>query len=179
MQTLAKFIYFKLLGWSVVGTFPNLDKCVFIIVPHTSWIDFFLGLLIRRVWNAQINFIGKKSLFKFPFGWYFKWLGGTPIDRSKSSDTVTATALIFKEHKKFSLALSPEGTRKKVTTWKTGFYYIAKAANVPVVMVAFDYGEKQIKVSEPHFTTQDKEADFKYYRSFFKGVKGKVPEYSF
>lgn len=176
MQALAKFIYFKLLGWKVVGTFPNLNKCVFIIVPHTSWVDFFLGLLIRRVWSAQINFIAKESLFKFPFGWYFKWMGGTPIDRSKSSDTVTATARIFREREKFRLALSPEGTRKRVTEWKTGFYYIAKVANVPIVMVAFDYGKKRIKVSEPHFPTRDKYADFKYYKSFYRGVEGKVSD---
>jgi 1-acyl-sn-glycerol-3-phosphate acyltransferase len=149
------------------------------VVPHTSWVDFFLGLLVRRVWNEEINFIGKKSLFKFPLGWYFRWMGGAPIDRSKSSDTVTAIAAIFKEKEKFRLALSPEGTRKKVTDWKTGFYYIAKAANVPIVMVTFDYGEKQIAISQPHFPTDDRETDFKLYKSFFKGVKGKVPEYSF
>ena len=179
MQILAKFIYFKLLGWRLIGEFPKVNKAVFIVVPHTSWVDFFLGLLVRRVWNEEINFIAKKSLFKFPFGWYFRWMGGAPIDRSKSSDTVTAIATIFSEKGKFRLALSPEGTRKKVTDWKTGFYYIAKAAKVPIVMVTFDYGEKQIAISQPHFPTEDKEADFKFYKAFFKGVKGKVPEYSF
>ena len=88
MHTIAKFIYFKLLGWKTVGEFPKLDKCVVAVVPHTSWMDFFLGLLIRRVINQDINFIGKKSLFEPPFGWYFRWMGGAPIDRSKSSDTV-------------------------------------------------------------------------------------------
>ncbi|GMN11858.1 1-acyl-sn-glycerol-3-phosphate acyltransferase [Croceitalea sp. MTPC9] len=179
MQHLAKYIYFKILGWKLIGDFPKIDKAVFIVVPHTSWVDFFLGLLIRRVWNEEINFIAKKSLFKFPFGWYFKWMGGAPIDRSKNNDTVTSIANIFNDRDKFRLALSPEGTRKKVTTWKTGFYYIAKTANVPIVMVTFDYGKKQIQISEPHFPTEDKEADFKLYTSFFKGVIGKVPEYSF
>lgn len=179
MQSLAKFIYFKLLGWHTVGQFPKVDKAVFIVVPHTSWVDFFLGLLIRRVWDEEINFIAKKSLFKFPFGWYFKWMGGAPIDRSKNNDTVSAIASIFQEKKKFRLALSPEGTRKKVTAWKTGFYYIAKAADVPVVLVAFDYGKKQIKISKPYFTTANKEKDFKLYKSYFKGVTGKIPEYSF
>ena len=141
MQTLAKFIYFKILGWKLVGSFPQLDKCVVIVVPHTSWVDFFLGLLIRRVLNEDIHFIGKKALFKPPFGWYFRWMGGAPIDRSKNMDTVSATAKIFNQNKKFRLALSPEGTRKKVSEWKTGFYYIAKAAKVPIVMVAFDFGK--------------------------------------
>jgi len=179
MQALAKFIYFKVLGWKLLGSFPALDKCVFIVVPHTSWVDFFLGLLIRKVWNKDIHFIGKKSLFKPPFGWFFRWMGGTPIDRSRNMDTVGATAKVFKEKKIFRLALSPEGTRKKVSKWKTGFYYIAKAANVPIVLVAFDFGKKQVKISKPQYPTADKEADFAIYKTFFKGVVGKVPQNSF
>lgn len=179
MQSLAKFIYHKVLGWRLIGEFPKIDKAVLIVVPHTSWVDFFLGILVRKVWKEEINFIAKKSLFRFPFGWYFKWMGGAPIDRSKNNDTVTSIAAIFNEKEKFRLALSPEGTRKKVKDWKTGFYYIAKAAKVPIVMITFNYGEKQIAISKPHFTTEDVQADFKLYKSFFKGVKGKVPEYSF
>jgi len=104
MQRLAKFIYFKIMGWTVDGRFPSeLKKCVVIVVPHTSNIDFFLGLLIRKVWNEQVNFVGKKSLFKAPYGWIFRALGGAPIDRTKNSDTVSATAAIFKEREKFRL----------------------------------------------------------------------------
>ncbi len=179
MQVLAKFIYFQVLGWKLVGSFPKLDKCVFIVVPHTSWVDFFLGLLIRKVFNEEINYIGKASLFKPPLGWFFRWTGGAPIDRSKNSDTVKATAKLFTERKIFRLALSPEGTRKKVNTWKTGFYFIAKEAKVPIVLVAFDFGKKQIKLSEPQWPTSNKEADFETYRSFFKGVVGRIPENSF
>ncbi|MCM4168900.1 hypothetical protein KCTC52924_02598 [Arenibacter antarcticus] len=179
MHTLAKFIYFKIMGWRLIGSFPEVKKCVIIVVPHTSWVDFFMGLLVRRVLNEEINYIGKKGLFKPPFGWYFRWMGGTPIDRTKNMDTVSATAKLFQEKQQFRLALSPEGTRKKVTEWKTGFYYIAKAANVPIVLVAFDFGEKQIKISEPHFPTDNKEQDFITYKSFYKGVLGKVPENSF
>ncbi|MDX1365309.1 MAG: 1-acyl-sn-glycerol-3-phosphate acyltransferase [Arenibacter latericius] len=179
MQTIAKFIYFKVLGWKLIGSFPKVAKCVIIVVPHTSWVDFFLGLLVRRVVNEEINFIGKKSLFKPPFGWYFRWMGGAPIDRSKNMDTVSATVKVFQEKKQFRLALSPEGTRKKVSEWKTGFYYIAKAANVPIVLVAFDFGKKQIKISAPHFPTDNKEKDFATYKTFYKGVLGKVPENSF
>ncbi|MFS4456906.1 1-acyl-sn-glycerol-3-phosphate acyltransferase [Maribacter sp. 2304DJ31-5] len=180
MRGLAKFIYFKVLGWSLKGEFPSyLAKCVIIVVPHTSWWDFLLGLLIRKVWNEEINYIGKKSLFDSPFGWFFRWTGGAPIDRSKNNDTVNVTAEIFRQRKKFRLALSPEGTRKKVKQWKTGFYYIAKTAQVPIVLVAFDYGKKEIKISEPHFISGDRNTDFKDYKIFFKDVKGKVPEYSF
>ncbi len=175
MQRLAKFIYFKIIGWSIKGEFPShLKKCVIIVVPHTSWWDFLLGLLIRKVWNEEINYVGKKSLFDSPFGWFFKWTGGAPIDRSKSSDTVSAVTKVFQSKELFRLALSPEGTRKKVDKWKTGFYFIAKSAKVPIVLVAFDYGKKEIKISEPYYPTEDKTIDFKNYENFFVGVKGKV-----
>ncbi len=178
MRVLSKFIFFKLMGWELMGPFPDVKKCVVIVAPHTSWVDFFLGLLVRSILKEEINFIGKKSLFNPPFGWYFRWMGGTPIDRSKNSDTVVSTAKIFTQRQVFRLALSPEGTRKKVTAWKTGFYYIAKEAKVPIVMVAFDYGKKQVKISDPVVTTDNKESDFKRYKEFFSGVVGKIPEYT-
>ncbi|WP_190808357.1 1-acyl-sn-glycerol-3-phosphate acyltransferase [Flagellimonas sp. S3867] len=179
MHKLARFLYFKVLRWKFVGTFPDLDKCIIIVVPHTHWMDFFLGLLVRKVINKEMNYIAKKGLFKPPFGWFFRWTGGAPIDRSKNSNTVDSIAQIFNERKVFRFALAPEGTRKKVTALKTGFYHIAKKAQVPIVMVAFDFGKKQVKVSEPKYPTDDIQKDFKEIRSFFKGVKGKVPEYSY
>jgi 1-acyl-sn-glycerol-3-phosphate acyltransferase len=127
---------------------------------------------VRKVWNEEINYIGKKSLFDSPFGWFFTWTGGAAIDRSKTNDTVKATAQIFNEREKFRLALSPEGTRKKVERWKTGFYFIAKTANVPIVLVAFDYGKKEIKISEPIKPTENQIADFEKYHAFYDGVEG-------
>ncbi|WP_291865668.1 1-acyl-sn-glycerol-3-phosphate acyltransferase [Maribacter sp.] len=179
MHKIAKFIYFKLLGWKTVGDFPQVNKCVIAVVPHTSWIDFFLGLLIRKVWNEEINYVGKKSLFKPPFGWFFKWTGGAPVDRAKNNNMVSSTAEVFKTREKFRLTLAPEGTREKVSKWKTGFYYIAIEAKVPIVLIAFDFGKKQVKVSQPYTPTGDKEEDFKSYELFFKGVKGKIEENSY
>ena len=179
MHKLAKFIYYKILGWKLRGTFPDVDKCVVIVIPHTHWYDFLLGLVVRKVVNKEINYIGKKSLFKPPFGWFFRWTGGTPVDRSKSSNTVDSVVQIFKERAVFRFALAPEGTRKKVDTLRTGFYHIAQKAGVPIVMVAFDFGKKEVKISEPFHTTDDVTQDFKKIHDFYKGVKGKVPEYSF
>ncbi|WP_420322168.1 1-acyl-sn-glycerol-3-phosphate acyltransferase [Flagellimonas sp.] len=179
MHKLAKFLYFKILRWKLVGSFPDLDKCIIIVVPHTHWIDFFLGLLVRKVINKKMHYIAKESLFKPPFGWFFRWTGGAPVDRSKNSNTVDSVAQIFKERKVFRFALAPEGTRKKVTALKTGFYHIAKKAEVPFVMVAFDFGKRQVKISEPKVPTDDVQKDFREIRSFFKGVQGKVPEYSY
>lgn len=178
MHKLSKFLYFKILRWQLKGDFPDVDKCVVIVAPHTSWVDFFLGLVVRRVFNEEVNFIGKESLFRPPFGWYFRWMGGAPIDRSRSENKVAAIAKIFEERDKFRLALAPEGTRKKVSRWKTGFYYIAKTAEVPIVMVAFDFGKKQVKVSEPQYPTEDMEADLKTYKEFYKGVVGKIAKYT-
>ncbi|MBT8178228.1 MAG: acyltransferase [Eudoraea sp.] len=177
MRKLASFIYFKLMGWKLIGSFPDIPKCVVIVAPHTSWVDFIVGLLVRKIVGLEINFIGKKSLFKPPFGWLFRKLGGTPVDRQKNEDTVASVARIFEEQEEFRLALSPEGTRKKVAQWRTGFYYIAKSARVPIVMVAFDFGKKEVKISEPVYTTGDKQVDFNGYYKFYEGVQGKIPEY--
>nr|WP_321413759.1 1-acyl-sn-glycerol-3-phosphate acyltransferase [uncultured Allomuricauda sp.] len=179
MQSLSKFIYYKILGWKLNGSFPDLDKCVVIVVPHTHWLDFFLGLLIRKVINEEINYIGKKSLFKPPFGWFFKWTGGAPVDRSKNSNTVDNIVQIFNTRRIFRLALAPEGTRKKVGQLRTGFYHIAKKAHVPIVMVAFDFGKKEIKIGAPFYPSESTESDFEKIHGFYIGVKGKIPEYSF
>ncbi len=179
MHAIAKFIYFKLMGWKLIGSFPDLNKCIVAVVPHTSWVDFFLGLLVRRIWQEDISFLAKKSLFKPPFGWYIRWMGAKPIVRNANSDLTTSIAAIFKHREVFKLALSPEGTRKKVSQLKTGFYYIAKKANIPIVLVTFDYGHKQVKVSSPYFVTENMEEDFNTYKSFYKGAIGKVPENSF
>jgi 1-acyl-sn-glycerol-3-phosphate acyltransferase len=155
-----------------------MKKCVLAVVPHTHWMDFFIGLLVRELIGVPINYIGKKSLFEGPFGWFFKKAGGAPVDRSKRSDTVEAVADLFREREEFRLALAPEGTRKKVDSWKTGFYYIAIAAEVPIILVAFDYGKKTVRFSQPMTPTGDYEADYATYREFFKGVVGKVPAYT-
>lgn len=161
-----------------MGQFPEVSKCVVIVAPHTSWVDFLIGLLVRSIVGKKVHFIGKHTLFKPPFGWIFRRLGGTPIDRTKNHDTVASTVEIFKGREVFRLALSPEGTRKKVEKWRTGFYYIAKQAGVPVVMVALDFGKKRVLISAPVTPTDDKESDMEKFRDFYRGVVGKIPEYT-
>ncbi|MCF7560662.1 1-acyl-sn-glycerol-3-phosphate acyltransferase [Sabulilitoribacter multivorans] len=182
MQWLAKFIYLKLLGWKVVGNTDlskeSIKKAVIIAVPHTSWHDFYIGILLRSVVGLKTNFVGKKELFVFPIGWFFRALGGAPIDRHTKENKVDAIAKLFNEKEEFRMAMAPEGTRKKVNKWRTGFYYIAKKANVPIIMITFDFENKQNKISEPFYPTDDMEADFKFMHNFFKDVKGKIPKYS-
>ncbi len=178
MQAIARFIYFKLLGWKLEGELSDISKCVMVVAPHTHWFDLFLGVLVRAVVQKEINFIGKKSLFKPPIGWFLRWMGGAPITRSKNKNQVQQIVEIFDKKKVFRLALAPEGTRKKVDQWKTGFYYIARAANVPVIKIAFDFGKKTIKIAEPIWLTDDMDADIAEIMKFYDGVKGKIPEYS-
>jgi 1-acyl-sn-glycerol-3-phosphate acyltransferase len=156
----------------------KLKKYVVIAAPHTSWIDFPIAILSRMASGVMINFIGKNSLFNGPFGFFFRSLGGTPVDRSQSNNLVDAIIDIFNSKEEFRLGLSPEGTRKKVDKWKTGFYYIAKGAKVPIVMATLDFKNKEVKISEPYYTTENKEQDFEVFHSFFKNVKGKNPELS-
>lgn len=178
MRPLASLIFHRLMGWSLVGRFPDLEKCVIAVAPHTSWVDFPLGLLVRSLIGVQINYVGKKSLFKPPFGWFFRWMGGAPVDPGQRSDTVHAVAALFRERPVFRLALAPEGTRKKVERWRSGFYYIALEAKVPILLVAFDFGKKQVRISEPYMPTGKYEDDYREYQTFFEGVTGYKPEYS-
>ncbi|KOY52815.1 1-acyl-sn-glycerol-3-phosphate acyltransferase [Polaribacter dokdonensis] len=179
MKRIAKFILFTILGWKLDGFFPkDIKKYVVIAAPHTSWVDFPIAILARISSGVMIHFIGKASLFNGPFGFFFRALGGTPVDRTKNNNLVDAIVAIFNSKEEFKLGLSPEGTRKKVTTWKTGFYYIAKGANVPIVMATLDFENKTIKISKPFFTTENKESDFLFLRAFYANVKGKNPDLS-
>jgi 1-acyl-sn-glycerol-3-phosphate acyltransferase len=162
-----------------VGSFPKqLKKYVIIAAPHTHWIDFPLAVSVKFAEGAPINYIGKASLFRPPFGFIFRWLGGSPVDRTKSNNRVDGIVEVFNNNDNFILALSPEGTRKKVDKWKTGFYYIAKGANVPIVMATLNFKKKEVKISEPYYLTNDMEKDFNFFHNYFKGVEGKIPENS-
>lgn len=179
-KTLYKFIFFRLLGWKIEGTIDKeIKKCVFMVIPHTSWCDFFLGLFTRGIVGLEMNFIAKKELFAFPFGYYFRWMGGAPIDRTGSLNKVEAIAKIFEKKKEFRLAISPEGTRKKVTELRSGFYYIALTANVPIIPVAFDFGTKAVIIGEVFYPTSNYENDLKILLNHFIGVKGKIEKYGF
>lgn len=179
-QKFYHFIFCKIFKWKVIGSIdPNLKKCIVIAVPHTSWWDFFLGIFSRGILNIEINFLAKKELFVFPFSYFFKWVGGAPLNRGKKENKVDAIAKVFAEKEIFRLALAPEGTRKKVESWKTGFYFMALKANVPIVPVAFDYGRKEVVYNKPFYPTGNIEEDFKILQSYYIGIVGKIPENSF
>ena len=177
---LYNFIFSRLMGWRITGAIdPAIKKCVLIVIPHTSWHDFYLGLFTRGITGLEMNFVGKKELFRFPFGWYFRWMGGAPLDRTGGLNKVDSIVAIFNKKDVFRMGISPEGTRKKVTELKSGFYYIALKANVPIIPVAFNFGQKVVQIGQPFYPTGNLEEDLKLLMLHFENVKGKVPEKSF
>ncbi|TDE43171.1 acyltransferase [Flavobacterium rhamnosiphilum] len=172
-----KWIFFRLMGWKIVGTIDaDIKKCVMMVMPHTSNHDFYLGIFTRGITGLEMNWVGKKELFRFPFGFYFKYMGGEPLDRSGGLNKVDSIAAIFQRKEVFRLAVAPEGTRKKVGELKTGFYYIALKANVPIIPVAFDFGKKEVNLGKPLMPTGDIEADLIILKKHYVGVEGKIPE---
>lgn len=168
------------MGWKITGAFDEtIKKCVLMVLPHTSWHDFYLGIFTRGIVDLEMNFIAKKELFRLPFGYYFRWMGGAPIDRVGNLNKVEAIARIFENHKEFRLAISPEGTRKKIGELRSGFYYIALKAAVPIIPVAFDFGKKEVHIGKPFFPTSNYESDLKILLNHFEGVVGKIPENGF
>jgi 1-acyl-sn-glycerol-3-phosphate acyltransferase len=171
-------LIFKWMGWKTQGSVPqNIHKYIVAVAPHTSSSDFVIGILARSVLNIQnAKFIGKDSLFRPPLGWFFRAVGGYPVDRSGHKDMTDQIAHIFQQHEKFILGLAPEGTRKKVDKLKTGFYYIAKKAKVPIVPVGFDFSTKTVVVEKPFYPTDDFELDMDYLTRFYSKINGKNPE---
>ena len=168
------------MGWKIDGSIdPNIKKCVMMVMPHTSWHDFYLGLFTRGITRLDMHYIAKKELFRWPFGVFFRYMGGAPIDRKGSSNKVDAIAKIFETKEVFRLAILPEGTRKKVSEIKTGFYYIALKAKVPIIPVAFDFENKEVKIGQPMDPSGNLETDLPILLSHFKNVKGKVAANSF
>ncbi len=179
-KAIGSFLLFRVFGWKIVGDPPpNVKKYVIIGGPHTSNFDFVLAILILWVKQIKVMILGKKELFKPMTGWIFRALNVVPVDRKGSGNQVEAIAKTFDNYEEFVIGLSPEGTRKKVEKFRSGFYYIAKLANVPIVMIGADYEKKQITFAKPYYLTDDKTADFKHFYAFFSENKGKYPEKDF
>lgn len=176
-RTIYQFVFLTLMGWKIKGAMdPTIKKSVLMVMPHTSWHDFYLGLFARGIIGLDMHYVAKKELFRFPFGWYFKWMGGTPLDRTGNGNKVDAIAKVFQNREVFRMAIAPEGTRKKVGHLKTGFYYIALKANVPIIPVAFDYGKKEVRLFPAFYPTGNLEADLQILLKHYIGVTGKIPE---
>ncbi len=169
--------FLKVLGWEIVGSIPNVPKAVYLALPHTSNFDALYTIPTLLALDLDIKIMGKQGLFKNPIlRSFLKWAGIIPINRGKKGSVLQASIERFKTSNKLHLGLSPEGTRDYTKEWKTGFYYIAQGANVPIVPVAMDYNTKQVRFMRPVKTTDDIEADFLKIIEQYKGVVPKHPK---
>jgi 1-acyl-sn-glycerol-3-phosphate acyltransferase len=165
----------RLFGWRVEGKLPDLPKYIIVGAPHTSSWDFvlFLGVIFRL--KASVRYMGKAELFRKPFGWFFYWCGGIPVDRSKSQGLVEQMVTACEKSDKFILTIAPEGTRHHVTEWKMGFYHIARSAGIPIAMAIVDGKHKTMRVGQVFYPTENMDADIKAIKGYFDGMLGVNP----
>jgi 1-acyl-sn-glycerol-3-phosphate acyltransferase len=162
----------KLLGWTAKGEPLEHQRCVLIGAPHTSNWDFPLMLMIVLKLRLRIFWMGKHTLFPFPFGWLMRWLGGIPIDRKASHNVVNETVRQYRENDELIVLIPPEGTRAKVDRWKTGFYHIAKNAKVPILLGYVDAENKVAGFADFFTPTGDLEQDMLKIRQFYNEKTG-------
>ena len=160
--------------WRVVGEIPNLSKAVIIVAPHTSNWDFPVGVAAMLALDLELRFLGKHTLFDGPLGPLMRGLGGVPVDRGQpGSGVVEEMVARFGASERLLLALAPEGTRSSVGRWKSGFYRIAVAAEVPIAAVALDWGRREVRFGPVVAPSGDLEGDLAVFQLFFAGARGK------
>jgi 1-acyl-sn-glycerol-3-phosphate acyltransferase len=174
LHYVARF-FMRLAGWHIDGRLPDIPKYVLIGAPHTSNRDFILFLGVIFNLRANVKFMGKAELFRRPYGWFFYYCGGIPVDRKKSTGLVEQMVKASNESKNFILTIAPEGTRHQVAEWKRGFYHIAKEAKIPIVFGAVDGKHKEVRIGQVFHPTNDIEDDMKTIQGYFAGVVGINP----
>jgi len=174
LSWLAKSIFF-VLGWEIVGKLPEQKKFIIIIAPHTSNWDFFMFILVKFACEIKVCFIGKHTIFIGPIGWILKRLGGIPVERSSSHNIVDTIVSEFLKRESMIFALSPEGTRSYLDHWKSGFYHIARKANIPVVTAYLDTSTKTIGWGPSFIMTDDKHKNLDEIRLFYSDKIGFKP----
>jgi len=166
----------RFLGWRTHVLRQSTSRYVLIGAPHTSNWDFGLMLLLMAAEQLPIRFMGKDTLFRGPLGPLMRSLGGIPVNRRERTNLVDQIVAKFEESDDLIIGLTPEGTRSKTSHWKTGFYYIALKAKVPIAMAYLDYGNKIVGVGPSFFPSGDLKADFEIIREFYTGIVGKNPK---
>jgi len=160
-------------GWKTAGDFPAHAKAVVLAAPHTSNWDGIWMIAVGGKYRIRLRWMGKASLGKGPLGWLAKWAGLVPVDRSGGKDLVRATADAFAAEPQLLLAVAPEGTRGKVGEWKSGFYHIARMANVPIIFAVMDYGTRTVFISGEIWPSGDYEADLATIRTHYADAHGR------
>jgi 1-acyl-sn-glycerol-3-phosphate acyltransferase len=167
-----------LLGWRVEGEVPNRPKLVIAIAPHTSNWDFIVGVSVMFALDLRIGFLGKHTLFRWPCGAVMRWIGGIPVDRASHQGIVGDSIAAFAQVERRILAIAPEGTRKRVPHFKSGFLQIARGAGAPVLLASLDYAAKCVRFGPVFEPGEDVEADRLWIEAFFATVRGKYPRQS-
>ena len=172
--------FLRLAGWTLDGRMPDgQPKCVVIAAPHTSNWDLPNTLMAGFALRANLYWMGKRSIFRPPFGSFMRWLGGIAVNREKSNNLVAASVEAIRAAQgSLQLVVPPEGTRSKVRYWKTGFYYIAHGAGVPIVLSYMDYARKVSGIGPVFHPTGDIERDMERIKAFYAPFKGKNPDQS-
>jgi 1-acyl-sn-glycerol-3-phosphate acyltransferase len=165
----------RLLGWRVEGEMPNRPKFVAAVAPHTSNWDFVVGAAAMFALDLKIEFIGKHTLFRGPLGPVMRWMGGIPVDRSSAHGVVGEAVAAFARADRRILAIAPQGTRRPVPHFKTGFLHIARGAGVPVMLAAFDYDARVIRFGPTLEVGEDIEAERARIEALFAPVRGRHP----
>ena len=166
----------KALGWRFEGEFPPEKKLMVALAPHTSNWDFVVAMPFILALKLKASWLMKKEAFFFPFKRLFMWLGGIPTDRKAPGGMAKQVAVQFRENEKMWVAITPEGTRKKTAKWKNGFLRIAYAAKVPILLVAWDFPNKCIRVDSLYRPTGDQDVDMYEIRKRFDKYQGRHPE---
>ncbi|HSB97802.1 MAG TPA: lysophospholipid acyltransferase family protein [Spongiibacteraceae bacterium] len=162
----------RLIGWRVIGELPAQRKYVLIGAPHTSNWDFPLMLLAMLKVGMDVHWLGKSALFPFPFAGFMRWLGGIPVDRSKNNNLVDQLVDLYRRRDELVLIIPPEGTRSKVERWKTGFYYVALGAGVPILLGFVDGSRKEMGFGPLFYPTGDYAADLPAIQAFYSDKAG-------
>lgn len=165
-------------GWKVEGDLPQVRKAIIPVAPHTSNWDFFIGVFAMLALGLNLSYLGKHTIFRFPVNGLLRWLGGIPVDRRAASGVVEQMVAQFKQREHLILALSPEGTRKKVDEWKKGFLHIALNARVPVVPIALDFSRKVIEITPALMIRGEIDAELLRVKAALAHAVGKHPEHA-
>ena len=169
----------KSMGWKVAGSIPNEKRILIVAAPHTSNWDFVIGMGALLGLNAKIRWIGKHTLFKPGISWFFRWLGGIPVNRKNPASLIEDVSNMIKKDRGLMIGVAPEGTRKKINRWKTGFLRIAKTTHSKILFISIDAPSKTIQIASTLFTpTEDKENDLEFVKSYFRNFKGINPDQS-
>lgn len=171
----AALAYLRITGWRIEGASPAAERYVMIAAPHTSNWDLPMTLAVVFAYRLKVYFLAKHTLFRRPAGFILRWMGGIPVDRTKTNNLVEQLVDLFRSHEKMILIVPPEGTRSKVRYWKSGFYHIAHGAGIPIALGFIDFKRRIAGIGGMFTPTGDFESELPKIRSFYAGISGKNP----